>query len=408
MFFINKLKNPVFIFLVIFSVKYPYIPVSSSKLIAFIGMFCLFVDFFFKNKKINITVIKYLIFNVLITSIILINVIFINSSNDYTFISKFVLIAVEIPLCAYVFLWINKGIEQNIIYIEFIRAFFLACVIQAIISLFLFIVPEIREGVFNILQYPEELIAMSQFRLVGIGYYFFDLAVIFGLGFFCFTYMLTYEKVPFYYYILVLILVIAGFLTARTFLIFIVLSVMFFITNRNFIFKFSKIIIFGVLGVFFLYFILPYNISDKFMTVIPWAFEYIFSLLDGSGVETSSTNVLKSMFVDYSYYTAMFGDGYYVDPKDPTLYYRSTDSGLMRPILYFGFPAFIMQIILMFGLVLFIKSKSIFKLSMIVLVCASILTIKGHVVYFGSVVDKYLIFVFIISLYQCREDQCSL
>ena len=92
------------------------------------------------------------------------------------------------------------------------------------------------------------------------------------------------------------------------------------------------------------FFILGINAEkgSPFYLWFNWVLEPVLNFLDGKGFSSASTDSLKEMIYIPEEMTFIFGDGYYTDPVSGG-YYKHTDSGIMRPLLYYGF----------FGIVLF-------------------------------------------------------
>jgi hypothetical protein len=89
---------------------------------------------------------------------------------------------------------------------------------------------------------------------------------------------------------------------------------------------------------------IPPQVADILQNkVLPWAFE-MFQNNSGGMFETRSSNELKTMYFMPSFWTAVFGDGFYVNPKDPTAYYMNTDAGYMRHLLFYGVTGCILQL----------------------------------------------------------------
>ncbi len=336
----------------------------------------------------------YYSFGFLIFSIGCFNIFFINSSDDYAFFSKSFLMLVEVPIISSVICVYYKSVSKKI---DIKLAIFGVVVIQGGIALFLFFNDLIREEIFNFLGYSENIIATSQFRLVGIGAGFVELSLAQGLGLIMALYLKPKSKII--YGLGVLVILVSGFLAARTFIIFIMAFIFISLSKRD---KSKDLILGGIVLTSIPILLLPYftisnNIYlEKIFLVLPWATEFINNIMTGSS-GTSSSDSLFDMYFWVEGKTFLFGDGYYSDPNNSDRYYMGTDAGYMRPILYYGLLTFFPQILLLLYCTL--KSKGFINISMVICFILFICNIKGQFIYFGSSMEKVLILFFIISIH---------
>jgi hypothetical protein len=107
-------------------------------------------------------------------------------------------------------------------------------------------------------------------------------------------------------------------------------------------------------------YVLPAGTRDLlFDKLLPFAFEFLYSYLEKGSVATESTDVLSGMYFPISWMTFLFGDGRYLMADGS--YYRYTDAGYMRHILYYG----------IFGQLLLIAYQLLFFLKPVVLSIAA-------------------------------------
>lgn len=102
----------------------------------------------------------------------------------------------------------------------------------------------------------------------------------------------------------------------------------------------------GCICVFVPIIVLLYNTNMSFHNNIRFAFEGFFNLFEKGKWETSSTNMLKNMYVfPETMKTWLIGDGYFDNPYNYDPYYQgpqfhgfymATDVGYLRFIFYFG------------------------------------------------------------------------
>lgn len=71
--------------------------------------------------------------------------------------------------------------------------------------------------------------------------------------------------------------------------------------------------------------------------VFPFAFEPLYNLFNNDSFETPSTNRLYEMWdVPITIQEFLFGTGYYFDPVNKNLFYKSVDIGLFKNIFFWG------------------------------------------------------------------------
>lgn len=79
--------------------------------------------------------------------------------------------------------------------------------------------------------------------------------------------------------------------------------------------------------------IINYNYAF-FEPYLKFAFEFYYNWQANGTFSTESTSILKSMYFPITLNTFIFGDGMYM--REDGLYYRFTDAGYMRQILFYG------------------------------------------------------------------------
>lgn len=90
------------------------------------------------------------------------------------------------------------------------------------------------------------------------------------------------------------------------------------------------IILFG--GICFFVFLAMINFIKK-VPYLSWMFEPFINFVEKGKLSSASSDGLKTMYIKISQDTFLFGDGYY-QPKGS--YYRGTDVGFLRPLLFWG------------------------------------------------------------------------
>ncbi|MGK6353388.1 hypothetical protein [Parapedobacter sp. DT-150] len=76
--------------------------------------------------------------------------------------------------------------------------------------------------------------------------------------------------------------------------------------------------------------------QSLFDDLLPFAFEFVYRYAGEGRLATESTDILSSMYFPLKATTFLFGDGRYLTSDGS--YYRYTDVGYMRHILYYGVP----------------------------------------------------------------------
>lgn len=103
--------------------------------------------------------------------------------------------------------------------------------------------------------------------------------------------------------------------------------------------------------------------------ILPYAFEFLYSIDTSGSVETASTNHLRSMWLDsdFNFFELFFGSGRYTNPDGS--YYMHVDPGILRHLLFMG--VFGYAILIIYQLYLFpvwrMKGDSRYYYSLILL-----------------------------------------
>jgi hypothetical protein len=177
-----------------------------------------------------------------------------------------------------------------------------------------------------------------------------------------------------------------------------------------FIFIFYKILIKHDIKLFVLIAILVTSIISVFIYLVStnelfkvwfnWAFEpFINFFVTGEISSGSSDWLLNEMYFFPSPSTILFGDGRYAG--DGGGFYMKTDSGILRPVLFYGLLPFFSQFFIIFTVLFLIKKLgmyrkynywNIFIYSLLFILI--FFTIKGEI--YQSVIDIYLLLMFLL------------
>lgn len=84
--------------------------------------------------------------------------------------------------------------------------------------------------------------------------------------------------------------------------------------------------------------------------ILPYAFEFLYSVDKSGTMETASTNHLKQMWVesDFNYIEFFLGSGHYTNIDGS--YYMHVDPGILRHTLFMGIGGYIILLIYQFNL----------------------------------------------------------
>ncbi|PPL00839.1 hypothetical protein SAMN05444682_10759 [Parapedobacter indicus] len=214
---------------------------------------------------------------------------------------------------------------------------------QSVIEIAGFIAPPIA-NVIHLFQKEEVAEIGVGFRALALsGNPFFDLAAGFGLCYLLFFYRLITEyagKISISQIALFTLLVIGTFFAGRTGFVGLLIAVIYYFIvmgqplYRKFL-QFLTIFLLIGLGGLSIYWVLPFEIQSLVTgTLLPFAFEFLYSYFDEGTLTTVSTDMLSEMYFTIDWQTFIFGDGKYINPDGS--YYLYTDAGYMRNILFYG------------------------------------------------------------------------
>ncbi len=231
-------------------------------------------------------------------------------------------------------------------------------VIQAVIILAMFTIPVVKDFIFSLMRdggiRAEQNLFSGGFRFLGFAFgATWDLSIVQSLGIICIALLVRIDEgqINFRNTLYFLLLCCSVFLSGRTGILGIIMGivVLIFPIKRNKLpfadlVKFSFLLLLLIIPLYFVVinFISPQVVDIVQNSVVPWAFE-MFQNDSGGLLETRSSNELKTMYFWPSFWTSLFGDGYYNNPGDPTMYYMNTDAGYMRHLLFYGITGCIMQ-----------------------------------------------------------------
>lgn len=358
------------VFLYIYSVPLRGLPfgMGSRVLFTVLGFMLLFVNYIWlpgRHIKIKKDVLFIWLALIIFISWSLLSI-FVNQTRDLSII-KYTNSWVLIMIAGYFIVWligkVHKQVNFNLIANYIIMAVFM----QACISLLMFIVPPFQQ-VMNQLQQldfaTEKKYGDSQgIRLLGFGSTFFTSGIVNGYCLILIAATIkyfkpTYRKLLLYVFLFVFITLI-GIMMARTTLIGLVMAlvILFFplALARKSLSRISLrfVGIFGqvIICLMLIYLFLPIQTKETINSAGEFGFELFINYVQGEGLTSASTDELKTMYIFPSdVKTYLIGDGRFVDPVDPLLYYKETDIGFLRLLYYFGIIGIILFLIIQFVL----------------------------------------------------------
>lgn len=221
-----------------------------------------------------------------------------------------------------------------------------AITLQMIITMLMFIFPALKEVLLGILTENSRLeISMEsdeQVRIIGFGSQFFAAGIVNCFGLILAGIQIKYSiaHINFYKFSFILISLV-GTIMSRTTLVGVLIAIVILsykVPIHSLLIKVLKYIIFISAFIAAVVYLLPPAIFDNVATIFRFGFEMFYNYFDKGELASESTNQLLDMYDTYpqSIKTWIVGDGYYINPFDPTLYYMHTDVGYARLLFYFG------------------------------------------------------------------------
>ena len=286
---------------------------------------------------------------------------------------------------------------------EFLFLIILSFVIQSIIQMLSFLIPDFRELVR--LTYTDEMIKKAQgySNMRGLALtdsVFFSLSVIYGLIFLFYMRYIEYKikNITLLDIFLFVLLFMGALFSGRSFFVGLIFACLFFVSLKN-VKNAEKIsfvlnIIFTMLTTAFLiYILLPVEYREFINNIFfRYVFEFLYSFADSGKFETtSSDHLLNDMYYVLPLSTYIFGDGYYTSPFGG--YYGSTDSGYMRNVLFFGIGGLFLLLLFQISILIGFSKKYSFdkiKFPLFLLAFILVMHIKGETLGFLQSLQRLL------------------
>ena len=271
----------------------------------------------------------------------------VNNSYDFSFLMKIVAIIFYTFAAAIVVDLIKKATKTYSIH-TILEWIVYVALVQAALSFILFFIPSIKDlylSIVNLNEIAENImLSQSAFRLIAVSkFQYANMAVMYG---FALLSVITlsfiedsfFHKRKLFCMCVILILIIAGILSARTFFLMMFFSFVYYIYLLWHkigikVVPYTCLIAFLVIGVFYLLFSFLEN--SEYERTFNWAFEWYLNLSESGSLETESSNTLKEMYVfPDSIKTWWIGDGLFYTKTGG--FYMNTDVGYLRNLFYWG------------------------------------------------------------------------
>lgn len=354
----------IIVFFYIYPIYLKMIPIPLDRIYQLLGVIVLLFNLqdFNKIRK-SIYISKYLRLSFALLVFAVLVQLHTLSHVDLYFIKRIINIFLEF-FSAYFVFWFVRQFNNKVNFGTILYYIVIAAIIQTFISITFFVKPDYYQIYYSYLNQEvenkefEDMFRMLKVRLLGVGSSFFGGIVKYGVAFFSililpFVYNNLFTKNKFIYWASVLIIFSGGLLTARSFIIAIMLGLLmvsiiksktivsFFLTNIRIV-----LLSIPLLYVLYIIFSLIFEV-DQFDKVFNYAFEIFVNYSKGDGLTSSSTEVLKDMYVwPDNITTWLIGDGRMQSLEGG--YYKGTDVGYLRLIYYFGLPITLFFIFLLF------------------------------------------------------------
>ena len=297
-----------------------------------------------------------------------------------------------------------KELKENIV-----NYIIIAFIIQSLIQWLFFAFPQISQyfNVFRSKGMIERSIRYSGYRGIAIttsGFFSLSSAYAVVIVLYFTKYNTLFKNKVFLKYMFFMIMASGTFFAGRTGFIGIIFALLLAFAKKikgKHKINFKRIAIILIIFIISISFINVTKNNKKFKNLYNFAFELIKNYENGKGLTTTSTSKLWNMYnMEFSTKTFLIGDGIYTekDNQGNTSYYKQTDVGYYRKILYFGVIGLTLSIILQYYI--FGNTKNKLETIILLLLLAT-LELKGEILGLNIMVNS------IIVLYSniCKERE---
>lgn len=333
---------------------------------------------------------------------------------DYTILKTIVNNLISYFFCIlFVAIFISSNLnKKNLLSLDllFINILF----IQSVIIIIMLVSPDIRNLIQSYIRSDEELRRMAAYdgvRGLGLsGSIAFGLAITMGFLSLILMKWISENKSTsiFFKFILFLIAFIASLSAGRTAILGYLLGCTFFLSRKikiNSLMRFLLSIIYAlVIITLFIYLIDSNEYLNKIANrYINYAFQPILNFINTGSFSVSSLNTLNNMyFFPEKTSTWFIGDGKYT--SDDGFYYKNTDSGYMRFLLFFGLIGSFIPYLGFFVFCFFVinKSKESRLFFSLAIIMGLIFHYKAEVIFFNV---AYMKIIYIYGFYYIYKQK---
>lgn len=169
----------------------------------------------------------------------------------------------------------------------------------------------------------------------------YHLSLVYGIGFLVYVKEFLNYRISFKNITVGILIFVGIFFAGRTGFVGVALGMLAFVFSRKIRFwQKLKVFLYILLGIFTLVLFLDSTFPEFYELlserVLPYAFEFIYSLDTSGQIETASTNQLLEMWAnrDFDYFEFLLGSGKYT--LEDGSYYMGVDPGILRHTLFMG------------------------------------------------------------------------
>lgn len=343
-----KLDIKKFLFLILCCLNFYSVIFEDFKIIGYIFYYVVPFCFLLLNYKIIIDILKRIINNGLykyiiccvLLGILSIIIPIIYGTQDFSYFSiRIMQIVKETIKMIFLLVYFIKYISKDYDYKSFMKYFIISTCIYVSFTMLTIIFPAIREFIINHLETSEITNRLfnqenyfTRFGWAGFSGFTFTLKASLSVAFSLYLILIEQKQNFFRNCLFLLVSFLGNFFYGRIGLVvsgILILISLFYLYKKNKSLA-KKVIIY--LTVLFIVMVLFALCNKRVQMWFEWAFQSILNFIATGSFSTSSTDVLKNMYILPSFKTFCFGDGYY---SIGDLYYMNIDVGLLRPI-YFG------------------------------------------------------------------------
>ena len=334
------------LFTYLYPVSLKVLPLDTDEILHLCGLgYWIFV----KRGYLPMIVCRYIVIMLALVFIAFLFTSLFNNANDFSLVKLFILYALA-PFSALMIVDLIKRakITESLIY-KVLEWIVYASFLQSLISFAMFFSPPLKDHVLNIIAISERqsdfMNEMSTFRLLAFSYLqYANIAVIYGISLFIMV-ALRFSKrnIPIVksrlrYWVVLLVIVLAGIFTARTFFLMMALSIAYFyylyykkygmkvVAHAPIVIMIAALLFYG-----FQLFVKESEYGESYR----WAFEWYINFSESGNVDTESTKDLEAMYhiIPDNMNTWLLGDGRMVAGD---VFYKNVDAGYLRNIFYWG------------------------------------------------------------------------